>query len=75
MGSAILGKVLFPPSGFSATTADDQALVVQLSVESAKILFMSDGGYATEKWFAGVRCRFAERDLDQGPTSFRQFRQ
>jgi len=50
MGSAILGKVLFPPSGFSATTADDQALVVQLSVESAKILFLSDSGYATEKW-------------------------
>jgi len=37
IGSAILGKVLFPPSGFSA-------------VESAKILFLSDSGYATEKW-------------------------
>jgi competence protein ComEC len=50
IGWAVAGKVLFPPSGFSATTADDQALVVQLSVKSAKILFMSDSGYATEKW-------------------------
>ena len=50
IGSAVAGKVLFPPSGLSATTADDQALVVQLSVETAKILFMSDSGYPTEKW-------------------------
>ena len=50
IGSAVAGKVLFPPSGLSTTTADDQALVVQLSVETAKILFMSDSGYPTEKW-------------------------
>ena len=49
-GSALSGRVLFPPSGFSATTADDQALFVQLSVESAKILFTSDSGFAAEKW-------------------------
>ena len=50
VGSTVAGKVLFPPSGLSATTADDQALVVQLSVETAKILFMSDSGCPTEKW-------------------------
>ncbi|HST31121.1 MAG TPA: ComEC/Rec2 family competence protein [Chthoniobacterales bacterium] len=43
------GTVLFPPRGFAATTADDDALVVQLSVKTAKILFVSDSGYATEK--------------------------
>jgi competence protein ComEC len=50
IGSAVSGKVLFPPRGFSAAMADDQALVLQLSGASAKILFMSDSGYATEKW-------------------------
>jgi competence protein ComEC len=28
---------------------DDQALVVQVSLKKAKVLFMSDAGYATEK--------------------------
>jgi beta-lactamase superfamily II metal-dependent hydrolase len=46
--SSVAGKILFPPEGFAASAADDQALVVQLSTQSAKILFMSDSGYATE---------------------------
>ena len=41
-------RVLFPPRGFAGSTADDQALVVQLSVKNAKVLFMSDSGYPTE---------------------------
>jgi competence protein ComEC len=45
----ISGKILFPPRGFSATAADDQALVVQLLVGTTKVLFMSDSGEATEK--------------------------
>jgi ComEC/Rec2-related protein len=49
------GTVLFPPRGFAATTADDQALVVQLSVKTAKILFVSDSGYATEKVLLGSK--------------------
>ncbi len=49
----LIGKVLFPPPKFSATTADDQALVVQLSVSTTKILFMSDSGYPTEKALLG----------------------
>jgi competence protein ComEC len=45
----VSGRILFPPPGFSAKTTDDEALVVQLSVNTTKILFMSDSGYATEK--------------------------
>lgn len=45
----VAGKILFPPRGFRAATADDQALVVQLTVQPrVRILFMSDGGYQTE---------------------------
>ncbi|HJT44975.1 MAG TPA: ComEC/Rec2 family competence protein, partial [Chthoniobacterales bacterium] len=45
----VTAKVLFPPRGFTKSKADDQVLVVQLSVKNAKILFVSDSGYATEK--------------------------
>ena len=45
----ITGKVLFPPPGCAATTADDEALVVQLLIaRTTKVLFVSDSGYATE---------------------------
>ena len=46
---AVEGAVLFPPAGFHSTTADDQALVVQLLVRTTRILFVSDSGYETEK--------------------------
>jgi competence protein ComEC len=45
----IVAKILFPPPGFSATTADEQALVVQISTSSARVLFMSDSGESTER--------------------------
>lgn len=48
IGPDIAAKVLFPPTGFAATNADGQTLVVQLSVKTTKVLFMSDSGYATE---------------------------
>ncbi len=48
IGPYVTAKVLFPAPKFTATTADDQALVVQLSAKKTKILFMSDSGYATE---------------------------
>ena len=44
----LTAKMLFPPRGFAARNADDQAFVVQLAVKKTKILFMSDAGYATE---------------------------
>jgi beta-lactamase superfamily II metal-dependent hydrolase len=49
----VTGRILFPPANFTATTADDQAFVVQLFVNSIKILFMSDNGDATEKSLIG----------------------
>ncbi|HLW34405.1 MAG TPA: ComEC/Rec2 family competence protein [Chthoniobacterales bacterium] len=52
----VAGKVLFPAPKFTATTADDQALVVQLSAKKTKILFMSDSGYGTE--LALLRSKF-----------------
>jgi competence protein ComEC len=45
----LVGRILFPPPKFAATIADDKALVVQLSLKTAKILFVSDSGYATER--------------------------
>ena len=45
----VLAKILHPPRDFAATTGDDQALVIQLTIEpSTKILFLSDSGYETE---------------------------
>jgi ComEC/Rec2-related protein len=49
ISSDIVSKILFPPAGFVATMADDQALVVQLTLKNAKVLFVSDAGYATEE--------------------------
>jgi ComEC/Rec2-related protein len=45
----VSGKIVFPPRGFSAATADDQALVMQLFVGVTRVLFISDSGEATEK--------------------------
>ncbi|HUE49711.1 MAG TPA: hypothetical protein VMQ39_01445, partial [Candidatus Dormibacteraeota bacterium] len=53
LSPAVTGKILFPPANFTASTADDQAFVVQLSVKTARILFMSDSGYATERLLIG----------------------
>jgi len=46
----VKARVLFPPRDFKGDTADDQTLVVQLTVaQKWKILFMSDSGVATEQ--------------------------
>jgi beta-lactamase superfamily II metal-dependent hydrolase len=42
-------EVIFPPAGFSAAAADNQALVVQLHTASARVLLMSDSGETTER--------------------------
>src|ERR1700731_1095460 len=55
ISSDVNGRILFPPSDFAATIADDQVFVVQLFVGPAKILFMSDSGDATEKSLLGSR--------------------
>src|SRR5438477_2731933 len=49
LGPEVTAKILFPPREIAAPTADDEALIVQLSVSFAvRILFMSDSGYETE---------------------------
>jgi beta-lactamase superfamily II metal-dependent hydrolase len=55
VSSGVTGKILFPPANFTATTADDQAFVIELSIKTTKILFMSDSGYATEKSLLALR--------------------
>jgi ComEC/Rec2-related protein len=45
-----VAHVLFPARGFAGTTADDQALVIRLSISpSTSVLFMSDNGAETER--------------------------
>jgi competence protein ComEC len=44
-----IAHVLFPPRGFTGATADDQALVIRLSIPSTSVLFMSDIGAETER--------------------------
>jgi competence protein ComEC len=55
ISSNVTGRILFPPADLTVTTADDQALVVHLSVKNTKILFVSDSGDATEKSLIGSR--------------------
>jgi competence protein ComEC len=46
----VIANILHPPRTISAPTADDQAFVIQLCVpSSARLLFMSDSGEATER--------------------------
>ncbi|MGH7937909.1 MAG: ComEC/Rec2 family competence protein, partial [Bryobacteraceae bacterium] len=45
----IVARVLFPPPGFKAQAADDEALVVQLEIEgNFRVLLVSDSGPKTE---------------------------
>mgnify|MGYP003693879517 CR=1 FL=1 len=46
----IATEVIFPRQGYSAKTADDQALVIRLVISpNARVLLMSDSGYSTEQ--------------------------
>jgi ComEC/Rec2-related protein len=46
----VTAQVLFPPRGFAGATADDQALVIRLSIAPGTfVLFMSDNGAETER--------------------------
>ena len=46
----VTARVLFPPAGFKAPNADDQSLVVQLTVARRwRVLLVSDSGPATER--------------------------
>ncbi len=43
-------RVLFPPPGLKRTVADDKAFVLQYESAGTRVLFMSDGGFNTERW-------------------------
>jgi competence protein ComEC len=46
----VIANVLFPPRRFAGATADDQALVIRLSIAPETfVLFMSDNGAETER--------------------------
>ncbi len=46
----VTAHVLFPPRGFAGATADDQTLVIRLSIApDTFVLFMSDSGAETER--------------------------
>jgi competence protein ComEC len=51
IASAVWARILFPPPGYKGATADDQTLVVELTIEDRwRVLCMSDSGEATERW-------------------------
>jgi ComEC/Rec2-related protein len=43
-------KILYPPKGLIAATADDKSLVALLESSRTRILFLSDAGNATFQW-------------------------
>jgi beta-lactamase superfamily II metal-dependent hydrolase len=50
LSSDAISHVLFPPRGFTGASADDQALVIRLSIApGTSVLFMSDNGAETER--------------------------
>jgi len=50
LAPGVVLRVLFPPEGFHASRADDQALVLRLDVAGRRILLSSDAGFLTENW-------------------------
>ena len=70
-----IAHVLFPPGGFAGATADDQALVIRLSIAPGpSILFMSDNGAETERALLTQWIGPAERHPREGPTLLWNFR-
>ena len=43
-------RVLYPPPGISARTADDKAFVLLLECEGTRVLFTSSSGFLTDRW-------------------------
>jgi competence protein ComEC len=56
IGDAVTGKILHPRPDFTASVADDQALVVQLSLCSGRLLLMGDNGATTERALLASDC-------------------
>jgi competence protein ComEC len=67
LSPGISAKILFPPPGFAARTADDDASVVQLAIlPSTKILFTSDAGGETERALVDSKCDLRSDILVKG---------
>ena len=50
----IAARVLYPPEGYKGPTADDQAMVVQLTISNRwRVLLVSDSGETTERALIG----------------------
>ncbi len=50
LGREVRARVLYPPAGWKAKAADDQALVVQLTIAGKhRVLLLSDSGPSTER--------------------------
>ena len=50
LAKTVRARILYPPVGYDATNADDEALVVQLEIAGHwRVLLMSDSGLATEE--------------------------
>jgi len=50
LAPGVVLHVLFPPDGFRASCADDQAFVLRLDAAGKRILLSSDAGFLTESW-------------------------
>lgn len=50
-------RVLYPPASGQGRNADDHAMVVQVSLGQARILFMSDAGFVSQQWLLGSDIR------------------
>jgi len=62
LSSEVTARILFPPPDYRPRMADDQALVVQLTLPgNTRVLLMSDSGHATEK---GLLARQADLRSD-----------
>ena len=50
LAKTVRARILYPPAGYDATNADDEALVLQLEIAGHwRVLLMSDSGLATEE--------------------------
>src|SRR5256714_1214693 len=63
---SVTAKILFPPADFVASKADDQAFVIQIETGGAKVLLMSDGGYAPETALLGSGVNLRSEGLIKG---------
>lgn len=50
LGPGVNLRVLYPPQGFVARTADDQCLVLRLEAGGTRVLFSADSGFTTQQW-------------------------